>query len=142
MKRALHLCAALCLTNLSAASFAAKPVILQTVDLNDKNMSAQGGEAKLYRITTAKGSYCRIEAIHYGETGKALYGFAFNRRLFSAVRREYHYDPADFTAPNLKIELADTQTLETKKGSATLPTAFKEYRSFFDPRQLARCSRR
>jgi hypothetical protein len=117
-------------------------VVLQTVDLTDKEMSAEGGEATLYRITTAKGAYCRIEAIHYGETGKAVYGFAFNPRLFSAVKREYAYDPPDFTAPNLKVRLARTETLKTKVGAATLPSDFKEYRSFFDPRQLAKCSRR
>ena len=137
-----YACAALGLGILAAEPSSAKSITLQAVNLNDKEMSAEGGEATLYRVITAKGAYCRIEAVHYGETGKAVYGFAFKRRLFSAVRREYHYDPSDFTAPNLKIELADTQTLETKAGSATLPTAFKEYRSFFDVRQLAKCSGR
>jgi hypothetical protein len=142
VRAALYLCAALGLIIVAAKPSFARSVTLQTVDLNDKNMSAQGGEAKLYRVITARSAYCRIEAIHYGETGKAVYGFAFNPRLISAARREYRYDPPDFTAPKLKVRLADVQTLRTKKGSATLPADFEEYRSFFDPRQLAKCSAR
>jgi hypothetical protein len=141
MRRALIVCSSFCAISLATEPCAAKSVTLQTVDLNDKAMSTEGGEATLYRVSTGKSVYCRIEAIHYGETGKAIYGFAFNPRLFSAVRREYDYEQPIYIDPGARQTLTSTETLETKEGSATLPAAFREYRSFFDARNLSRCLR-
>ena len=141
MKLTLTACAVLCVTAFAAVPCSAKSVTLQTVDLNDKGMSTEGGEAKLYRVSTGKNVYCRIEAIHYGHGGKAIYGFAFKPRLFSAVRREYRYQQPIYIDPGAKQTLTSTETLKTKGGSATLPAAFKEYRSFFEVRKLESCLR-
>jgi len=128
-------------TACAAAPCKAKSVTLQTVDLIDKGMSTEGGVATLYRVSGGKSAYCRIEAIHYGESGKTIYGFAFNARLFSAVRREYRYDqPITVDAPS-KQRLTSTETLETAEGSTTLPANFREYRAFFDARMMASCLR-
>jgi len=137
-----YACAALALSLLAAGPAFAKSVTLETVDLTARGMSTEGGEAKLYRVTTSNGAYCRIQVIHYGETGKATYAFAFNPRLFSAVMRDYDYSQPIHAEGEIKVTLARSETLRTKNGSATLRAAFKEYRSFFDPRQLAKCSRR
>ena len=142
MKGSLIVCSSFCGISLATGPCAAKSVTLQTVDLNDKDMSAEGGEATLYRVSIGKSVYCRIEAIHYGETGKAIYGFAFNPRLFSAVRREYQYEQPIYIDPGAKQTLTSTETLKTKEGSTTLPVAFREYRSFFEARNMSRCLRR
>ena len=141
MKTALYFCGALLVTVWPAPS-PAKSVTLQTVDLTGKGMSTEGGEAKLYRSADAKGSHCTIKAIHFGETGKTTYDFTFGSRLFSAERREYDYDKPIYADPNVNVSSIRTESLKTKAGSLTLPAAFKEYRSFFDARQLARCFRR
>ncbi len=132
--------AALALAISVAAPATAKSIVLQTVNLNDREMSTEGGEATLYRVTSAKGAYCRIEAIHYGETGKAVLGFAFNPRLFSAVMRQYRYNLPIYWDGGGKVASVHTVTLETKEGAAHLPADFKEYLTFFDGRQLAKCS--
>jgi hypothetical protein len=139
MKRTLTLCITLCVTALVAEAGAAKSVVLQTIDLTDRGMSTEGGEVSLYRVTTAKSAYCRIEATHLGETGKTIYAFAFNPRLFSAAKREYDYDASIWAKRSIKQTLANTETLKTKVGAATLPAAFAEYRAFFDAHMLASC---
>jgi hypothetical protein len=141
MKRALAFCAFLSFFDSAAIAAANRAVALQTVDLSDKGMSTEGGEAKLLRVTSGKSSYCRIDVVHYGETGKTTYGFAFNPRLFSAAKREYRYAEPIYTNPNVKVARTEVMTLKTPTGAKTLPTAFQEYRAFFEPRKLARCSR-
>ena len=141
VKRALTVGAAVCATALASAPCSATSVTLQTVDLTDKGLSLEGGETTLYRVTNGRKVHCRIEAIHYGESGKSIYGFAFNPRLFSAVRREYRYNQAIYVNAPLKQWLASTDTLNTKEGSVTLPAAFREYRAYFDARILANCLR-
>ena len=137
--RAFTVGAAVCATALAPSPCSATSVTLQTVDLTDKGMSIEGGETTLYRISNGKKVHCRIEAIHYGEGGKTIYGFAFNPRLFSATRREYGYNHPIYVDTPLMQRLTGTETLKTKGGAATLPAAFSEYRSFFDRRKLATC---
>ena len=139
MKQKLIICVTVCVNAFVAEPCLAKSVKLQAIDLTDKGMSTEGGETTLYRVTNGKTVYCRIEAIHYGEGGKTIYGFAFNPRLFSAVRRGYEYDHPIYVDPNVKQRLTSTESLKTKEGAATLPAAFSEYRSFFDRRKLATC---
>jgi hypothetical protein len=115
---------------------------LQTVDLSDRNMSAEGGEARLYRVTDAIGRHCRIEAVHFGETGRATYVFDFASKLNAAERREYRYDAPIHVNPNARQSLTESITLASPEGRKQLETDFEEYRSFFDPLQLSKCGGR
>lgn len=130
--------ASLCL---AAPLHAAKSVRLQTIDLSDRGMSSEGGEAILYRVIDGKSIYCRIAVVHFGETGKTTLGFAFNPRLFSAVQRNYDYATSVNLDPRAKIVRVRVESLKTKAGAATLPAAFPQYRSLFDSRKLRACAR-
>lgn len=139
MKLHLLVCGAIIV--LAPVSFAfAKAVRLQTVNLNDRQMSTEGGEARLYRVKDAGRTFCRIEAIHYGETGKAIYVFDFGAKLFAAERREYRYDLPNYMDPGAKQTLTARTTLASREGRDSLPKDFAEYQSFFDARRLVRCA--
>ena len=117
----------------------AKSILLQTADLNDKNMSTQGGYAKLIRVSTSKGSWCSIEATHYGETGKAIYTFTFGTKLYSALLKDYSYNQSIYNDPNVKIVRTETMSLQSREGRRFLPERFNEYKTFFSARDLAKC---
>lgn len=121
-------------------AFASKFLLVQTVDLTTKNMSAEGGDAKLYHLKGRKGALCRIKVVHYGESGKATYDFTFGRALYSAEKMEYDYNSPISVNSNAKAVLRRTVTLTSQDGKKTLPAEFKTYKSFFDGGKLAQCS--
>lgn len=139
MNRALHICGAISALVMADVAVA-KTTRLQTVNLNDKLMSMEGGEARLYRVTNANGAFCRIEAIHYGETGKAIYVFDFAAKLFAAERRKYKYNLPIYMTSDAKETLSERTTLASSEGREALTKEFEEYKTFFDARQLAKCS--
>ena len=124
----------------SANIAVAKTTRLQTVDLTDRQLSLEGGEARLYLVSEAKRQFCRIEVIHFGETGKAIYVFDFAAKLFGAERREYHYSGSIYRDSNVEAILTERTTLASRKGRTMLTKEFEEKKSFFDARQLANCS--
>ena len=117
----------------------AKGTILQTVSLNDTDMSTEGGEARLYRTGDRRRGGCRIEAVHFGEAGKAVYVFDFGSKLHAAERREYHYDVPIHLDPHAKASLTATMTLESGEGRKLLAKDFAKYKALFAARNLARC---
>lgn len=117
----------------------AKNTVLQTVDLTDMGLSTEGGEAKLYRMANPKNGKCRIEAVHYGEMGKAVYSFNFGGTLLYAALREYRYSEPLMMGPKAKMTLAREVTLQSDEGAATLPTEFETYKTYFDAAVLKQC---
>ena len=118
----------------------AKSTLLQTADLNDKNMSTEGGYAKLISVITSKGSWCRIEAIHYGEGGKTTYTFTFGSKLYTAEVKEYDYDHPIYMDPDVQIVRSRITNLQSGDGRRDLPKRFNEYKSFFSGSEIARCT--
>ena len=139
MKILFHICAVACVAFMPANVAVAKATRLQTVNITDRHMSLEGGEARLYRIHEAPRKYCRIEVIHLGEMGKWIYVFDFGPKLFAAERRAYSYN-GYFTDPDRKETLTERTTLKTAEGRTKLSKDFEEYRTFFSARRLAACS--
>ena len=125
---------------LASQAALARPVMLQTVDLSDTDMSAEGGEAKLLRMNARTGSICRIEVVHFGETGKMTYRFDFGSRLEAAVMQEIRYAVPLSIAPEAKVVSRRTVTLAESDGARSLPQQYRTYRAMFLRRHLARCT--
>lgn len=121
---------------------AAQWTVLQVVDLTELGMSTEGGEATLYRVPDALGAACKIEVIHFGETGKSISVFEFGRKLVAAETREYRYKVPLYVDAKAKPILTAKVTLASPKGREALPKEFEAYKSTFDPNQLAKCSGR
>lgn len=130
---------ALCAALAPASIASAKTTRLQTVNITERQLSLEGGEAILYRVDDGKRRFCRIEVIHYGETGKAIYVFDFAAKLFGSERREYHYSASIYDGSNYEAILTERTTLASRNGRKTLPNDFVESKAFFDARQLAKC---
>jgi len=133
------ICAAAGIALLPANIIVAKTTRLQTVNITDRHMSLEGGEARLYRVNDRRGRYCRIEVIHLGETGRWTYVFDFGPRLFAAQRTAYSYN-GYFTDPDRKETVTERMTLRTAEGRNKLAKDFEESKTFFDARRLAKCS--
>jgi hypothetical protein len=130
--------AALGLIVLAASPVSGKSIILQTVDLTDRNLSAEGSEAKLYQILPA--GECRIETIFYGEGGRVAYGFEFGSHLRSATEREYHYKVPWYIPPDERqVVSVHSTTLKNAAGRRSLPTEFETEKAYFKPELLADC---
>jgi hypothetical protein len=141
VKTHLAMFAAACVALVPANIAVAKTTRLQTVNITDRHMSLEGGEARLYRINDARRNYCRIELIHLGETGRWIYVFDFGPKLFAAERTAYSYN-AYFTDPVRNETVTERTTLQSTEGRAKLSKDFEEAKTFFDPLRLAKCSRR
>ena len=115
--------------------------VLQVVDLSDKGMSTEGGEAKLFRLIGSPNGTCKIEVTHNGETGYTSLRFVFDRQLRFAAQRTYSYDGHIFELTNLKPRLTREINLSSPEGARELPPMYSEYRAFFDPAKLAQCNR-
>lgn len=139
VKTAIYCCLALGAAS-GAQSALTKPVLLQTVELED--MSTDGGEAKLYRATTPALAPCRMDVIHYGESGRAGYVFIFGSRLQSATRTEYRYNLPYYMTGGGKVASTHSITLKSAAGRKQLEADFAEYKAKFDPRKLAQCETR
>ena len=142
MKAHLCICGLVCSALVPTGVAVAKSTLLQTVDLTDMSMSTEGGEARLYRTGDLKHGVCRIEAVHFGEIGKAIYVFDFGSKLYAAERSEYRYDLPIHTSTNLKATLTEKTTLASREGRKTLLKDLETYKALFDARKLARCSGR
>jgi hypothetical protein len=114
---------------------------LQVVDLSEKGMSTEGGEARLLRMANSNLGSCKIEVVHYGEMGRTTYRFMFDRALRYAARREYSYAEHFAASSRSKMTLRREVLLSSQEGARELPIAYVEYRGFFDPRKLALCNR-
>ena len=140
MKLPLYLCGAvgsvLLLTDVANAQMA----VMQIVDLTETGMSTEGGEATLYRVKYAKPSVCKIDVIHYGETGRSILEFEFGSKLLAAQVREYRYKTPLNVNPKSKPILRKKTTLASRDGRQLLSKEFKTYKSLFDARHLAKCS--
>ena len=140
MKILFYLFGAICAVLAPTGIAIAKSTRLQTVNITDRHMSLEGGEARLYRVSETGRRFCRIEVIHLGETGQWIYVFDFGSKLFAAERRAISYN-GYFTDPNRKETLTERTTLKSPEGRAKLSKGFEESRTFFDARRLAKCSR-
>jgi hypothetical protein len=138
MRLPLYICGVVGSALLLAEAAVAKMTVLQIVDLTELGMSTEGGEATLYRDNDTLD--CRIEAIHYGETGRSILVFAFGSKLISAEATEYRYKTPLNVDPKAKLILAKKTNLESRAGRETLPTQFETYKSLFDAGNLAKCS--
>jgi hypothetical protein len=125
-----------------ANSAVAKPVLIQSVSLNGKLMSTEGGEARLYRIDRPSGPVCRIEAIHFGEMGKRTFSFTFGSELMAGSKTDYRYATPIYDDPTGKIVRTEKTTLSSKKGWRSLSKDLRSYKSVFGARNLAKCSAR
>jgi hypothetical protein len=133
------LAATICLSAIPQPAFA-RATLLQTVDLNDRGMSTEGGLANLFRLANSGSGHCKIEVVHYGETGQTTYRFIFSSKLNHAARREYRYDNPIYAPHRVRMRLTEEEHLTSRKGKESLPRDFSLYRSMFDPAQIARCS--
>lgn len=124
-----------------AAPALAADQVLQVVDLSDKGFSTEGGEAKLFRLVNSRLGACKIEVVHYGETGRTALRFIFDRRLRFAARREYGYNGHIATTSNLKVTLRREINLASAEGAREFPAAYAESRGHFDASRLAQCNR-
>ena len=133
--------AAVCADLVMVSPAIARTTRLQTVNITDRQMSLEGGEARLYRIQEARQSYCRIELIHMGEMGKWVEVFDFGPKLIAAERRQYSYN-GYFADPVIQETLTERTTLRSAEGRAELSKAFEEYKSIFRAPLIAKCQGR
>lgn len=139
MRLPLYICGAVGSALLVTDTAEAKLVVVQIVDLTEMGMSTEGGEATLYRVQDTKPMVCKIEAIHYGESGKSILVFDFGSKLLAAEASEYRYKTPLNVNPKAKPILHRKVTLESREGRETLPTEFEKYKSLFDADHLAKC---
>lgn len=125
----------------SAGAAAATTTLRQSVDLTELGLSIEGGEARLYRVERRGVRHCRIEAIHYGESGKATLFFDFGAKLLAAERRDYGYASPLSVNPAVKVRLVSMLTLNSRAGRKELEADLVEYKSYFPTREIAQCSR-
>jgi hypothetical protein len=118
----------------------ADDTLLQTVDLADQGWSTDGGEAQLFRLAKTRTGNCKIEAIHYGESGRTTYRFVFSDKLNYAARREYRYAKPYYLMEKFEMKLVREVLLSSREGKRMLPEEFATYRAFFDHARLAECS--
>lgn len=126
---------ALLLTEVAAAQQA----VIQIVDLTELGMSTEGGEATLYRVKDAQPTLCKIDVIHYGETGRTILEFEFGSKLLAAEEREYRYKAPLSVDPKAKPVLTRKVSLDSREGRQTLTKEFETYKSLFDASHLAKC---
>jgi hypothetical protein len=126
---------------LAAAPALAADATLQVVDLTDRGLSTEGGEARLFRMTNSSLGSCKIEVVHYGEMGRITYRFIFDQELRYAALREYSYAEHVAVSSRMKMTLRREVLLSSQEGRRELPAAYAENRSFFDSRKLALCNR-
>ena len=140
MRIPIYICGVVGSALLLAEAAVAKMTVLQIVDLTEAGMSTEGGEATLYRDNDAVGVVCKIEAIHYGETGRSILVFEFGSKLITAEANEYRYKTPLSVNPKAKLILSKKTTLSSRQGRESLTKEFETYKSLFDANNLAKCS--
>ena len=140
MRIPIYICGVVGSALLLAQAAVAKMTVLQIVDLTEAGMSTEGGEATLYRDNDAVGVVCKIEAIHYGETGRSILVFEFGSKLITAEVNEYRYKTPLSVNPKAKLILSKKTTLSSRQGRESLTKEFETYKSLFDANNLAKCS--
>jgi hypothetical protein len=118
-----------------------EPILLQSVDINGKMASTEGGEAELYLLSRDPYSSkrCRIAATHYGEAGKVAYVFEFGEELRDAEYREYRYRSPLSVDPAGQIESVKTEKMGSSREGLNFSDIFFDYRSLFDIDNLDKC---
>ena len=139
MKMPLCICGAISSALLIAAAAVAQQTVIQVIDLTEKGMSTEGGEATLYRVKNSRPTICKIDVIHYGETGRSILEFEFGAKLNAAESREYHYKVPLAEDPKAKPKLTKTVTMVTQEGRETLQKEFETYKSLFAASDLEKC---
>ena len=139
MRLPLYICASVGLAALIAGAAAAQQTVIQVIDLTEKGMSTEGGEATLYRVKNSWPTICKIDVIHYGETGRSILEFEFRSKLQAAEEREYRYRVPLAEDPKAKPKLTKKVTMANKTGRETLQKEFETYKSLFAASDLEKC---
>ena len=130
-----YLCGALLISGAGIA----QQTVIQVIDLSEQGMSGEGGEATLYRVKNTRPTICKIDVIHYGETGRSILEFEFGTKLNAAESREYHYKVPLAEDPKAKPKLVNTVTMATREGRDALQKEFEKYKSLFAASDLEKC---
>lgn len=136
------LCCAALLAAASSEAGAAKPTLLQSVEI--EGMSTDGGEGKLYRATKPALAPCRMDVMLWGESGRAGWTFMFGSRLLAGTSAEYHYNRPYYMKGGGRVASVRSITLESAsaKDRKQLQDDFADFKAKFDPRKLAQCNSR
>ncbi|WP_294124205.1 hypothetical protein [Sphingomonas sp.] len=133
------ICGAIGSAVLISGTAIAQQTVIQVIDLSEKGMSTEGGEATLYRVRNTRPTICKIDVIHYGETGRSILEFEFGAKLNAAEAREYRYKVPLAEDPHAKPKLIKAVTMATREGRETLQKEFETYKSFFSASDLEKC---
>ena len=139
MKLPLLFCGAIGSALLMTGVAVAQMTVIQVIDLAEKGMSTEGGEATLYRVKNSNPKLCKIDVIHYGEEGRSILEFEFGTKLTAAEAREYRYKVPIAVDPKAKPKLIKKTTMASRAGREALQKEFETYKSLFDPVDLAKC---
>lgn len=139
MRIPLIICGAIGSAPLISGTAIAQQTVIQVIDLSEKGMSTEGGEATLYRVRNTRPTICKIDVIHYSETGRSILEFEFGVKLNAAEAREYRYKVPLAEDPHAKPKLIKTVTMATREGRETLQKEFEAYKSFFAASDLEKC---
>ena len=139
MRLALYSCGAIISVLLISAVAVAQQKVIQVIDLTEKGMSTEGGEATLYQVKNSRPTICKIDVIHYGETGRSILEFEFGAKLNAAEAREYHYKVPLAEDPKAQPKLTNRVTMTSWEGRETLQKEFETYKSFFAASDLEQC---
>ncbi|MCL6739654.1 hypothetical protein LZ518_00655 [Sphingomonas sp. RB56-2] len=139
MKLALRIFGAVGLALLTAGTAAAQQTVIQVVDLAEKGLSTEGGEATLYRVKNSNPKLCKIDVIQFGEEGRSILEFEFRSKLLAAEAREYRYKVPIAVDPKAKPKLTKKTTMADRAGRESLQKEFETYKALFDPADLAKC---
>lgn len=142
MRLPIYVCGAISSALLLTDGVVAQQAVLQIVDLTELGMSTEGGEATLYRVKYARPTVCKIDVIHYGETGRSILEFEFGSKLLAAEAREYRYEVPLAVNPNAKPVLSKKISMKSREGRQSLSKEFETYKSLFDASHLAKCAGR
>lgn len=130
-----YICGALLISGAAIA----QQTVIQVIDLSEKGMSGDAGEATLYRVKNTRPTVCKIDVIHYGETGRSILEFEFGTKLTAAQTREYRYKVPLAEDPKAKPKLVNTVTMATREGRDALQKEFETYKSLFAASDLEKC---
>lgn len=132
---------------LSCASLAAPAVaaseltLLQSVDVSETMPSTDGGVAELYRVSgsLAQRGRCRIEAVHYGESGRMEYRFEFGPDLNHAESRDYDYNLPYYMEGGGQVASVTIESM-SDGDAGKFRELFPEYKAVFDAAELRKCA--
>lgn len=132
----------LCLAGLlvlPSTAVSARPIELERVDIMGR--STEGGEAKLLLVNSPALGKCRIDAVYFGEMGRAEYVFRFGRNLKSATVTIHNYSAPIYAENGGETQSKEVLTLKTAKGRAAILPEYAFFRTQFSASRLAQCNR-